>query len=388
MPPMTLEDAAEAAEAASHAGLMPPTTLNDLDRVVDIYYLEPVTGAPVESERTGGQGAYVFYGPPTRADLRGTELAGWVDRLAAKINEEYPSAEDFRIEFEGRSFRGCRDFSGLTCEVALRRLPAQVPLLSDLTFDLDSVRGLLEAPWLDRGGLVLFCGLTGQGKTTVANAAVRSRLERYAGRCVTVEDPPELPMEGFFGQGACRQLQVDYTAADPWRRGFAGAMRRAYRKLPATRPAMLLVGEVRDNETAAELVKAALNGMLVFSTIHAHDAIAAVTRLVTMAEQTLGESASLLVGQALRMVVHNKLVLSAKADGWKRGEFFSQILFSDADNHPVANLIRTQRYPQLIQVQNFQMSHVRNAHRGGLSAGELMAEIGSKSAAMSSYAPK
>lgn len=370
------------------ASIPPPRTLEDLDRIVDIYYLEPVTGAPVESSRTGGQGAYVFYGPPQRADLRDTELAAWVDRLAERIRDQYPHADEFRVEFEGRTFRGCRDHSGLTTEVALRRLPADVPLLSMLNFDHSTIRQLLEAPWLDRGGLVVFCGLTGQGKSTLAGATVRSRLERYAGRCVTVEDPPELPLEGFFGQGACRQLQVDYTSPDPWRRGFAGAMRRAYRKLPATRPAILYVGEVRDNETAVELVKAALNGMLVVTTIHAHDPIAAITRLVTMAEQTLGESASLLVGQALRLVLHHKLVLSAKADGWKRGEFFGQLLYSDADNHPVANLIRTQRYAQLMQVQNFQMSHVRNAGRAGMTAGELMAEIGSKSSAMTSFAPK
>lgn len=370
------------------APIAAPRTLDDLDRIVDLYYLEPVTGAPVETARTGGQGAYVYYGPPQRADLRGTELADWVDRLQAKITEQFPAEEDFRIEFEGRTFRGCRDHSGLTTEVALRRLPKDVPLMSDLNFDHAASRLLLEAPWLNQGGLVMFCGLTGQGKTTLAGATVRTRLERYGGRCVTVEDPAELPLEGFFGEGACRQLQVNYTAADPWRRGFAGAMRRAYRKLPATRPAMLYVGEVRDNETAVELVKAALNGMLVITTIHAHDPIAAVTRLVTMAEQTLGDSASLLVGQALRLVMHHKLVLSSKSDGWKRGEFFGQLLYSDADNHPVANLIRTQRYAQLMQVQNFQMSHVRNAHRAGMSAGELMLEIGSKSPAMSTYAPK
>lgn len=377
------------AEATELAGPpSPPRTLDDIDKIVDLYYLEPVTGAPVEATRTGGQGAYVYYGPPQRADLRDTELADWATRLSEQVTAQFPSEEDFRIEFEGRTFRGCRDHSGLTTEVALRRLPRDVPLLSDLTFDHGGSRLLLEAPWLNQGGLVLFCGLTGQGKTTLAGATVRTRLERYAGRCVTVEDPAELPLEGFFGEGACRQLQVDYLAADPWRRGFAGAMRRAYRKLPATRPAILYVGEVRDHETAVELVKAALNGMLVVSTIHAHDPIAAVTRLVTMAEQTLGESASMLVGQALRLVMHHKLVLSAKSNGWKRGEFFGQVLYSDADNHPVANLIRTQRYAQLIQVQNFQMSHVRNAHRLGMSAGELMAEIGSKSAAMSNYAPK
>ena len=68
------------------APIAAPRTLDDLDRIVDLYYLEPVTGAPVETARTGGQGAYVYYGPPQRADLRGTELADGVDDRADVVD--------------------------------------------------------------------------------------------------------------------------------------------------------------------------------------------------------------------------------------------------------------------------------------------------------------
>lgn len=374
---MTLNHSTTEQHSSDLQGKHPTLAMGELDKIVDLYYLESITSQTVTRKR-GGQGSYCFIGTPYRIDLRGTEIAEWVDRLAAQIEREYPTEEDFRVEFEGRSFRGCRDYSSGSSEVALRRMPSNVPALQELDFENKCVRKLLEGTWLNNGGLVVICGLTGQGKTVVAGSTVRTRLEAWGGRAVTTEDPPELPLEGLWGQGACRQIQVTYGETDSKKNGFAGALRRAYRKLPATRPAIMFVGEVRDEETAAELIKAALNGMLVICTVHAMDQTAALRRISSLAEPVLGESTNGLLAQALRLVVHNKLVLNPNKDGWKRGQFSCSIMVSDHESHPVASTIREGRWQQLGTLLTFQATHLRQAELADLSASDLLTKIGSK----------
>jgi Tfp pilus assembly pilus retraction ATPase PilT len=329
---------------------LPPTTTADIDRIVDIYaYLDVPSGS---RSRAGGAGAYCFYGKPSLASLGGTQLEEWIDRLLAKVHDEVPRGqEDFRIEIDGFAYRGLIDEGDQGTEISLRRLPQAPPTLKDLGLRQGAIRTLLEAEWLNQGGLLLFAGLTGQGKTTVASACVRSRLEAYAGRCVTVEDVIEVPLEGIWGDGACRQLKVDYATTDPRRYGFQGAIRRAYRCMPATRPAILYVGEVRDTETATEVVKAAANGMLVLSTIHAGDPIQAVSRLLPMAAEALGpEASAMMVSQALRMVMHISLDLDPAKAGWGRGAFSGSCAVSTGGTSALGSLIRQQKFQMIAQV--------------------------------------
>ena len=356
----------------------PPSTMGDLDRITDIVALEPVRGGPVDADRTGGQGAYCYYGPPERGDLSGTPLADWVDGMLRDIAVQYPNEEDFRIVYDGRGFRGCRDRSGLTTEIALRRLPTDVPSLSDLVFDQPITPGLLEGTWLNKGGLVILCGLYGSGKSTIGAATIKSRLQRFGGRCITVENPPEFPLEGKLGAGACRQLEVDYSVEDPWRRGFAGGLRRAHRKLPATRPGIIMVGEVRDTETAAESVKAALNGITVLTSMHASDPINAIIRLCALAQHELGDMANVLVGQAFRMCVHHHMTLSANVEGWKRGQYTATCLVSDSAQHPTANAIRTGRFVELNQIIAYQQSVMKVALQRQMTPAQYLDQVGAR----------
>lgn len=346
---------------------LPPTSLGDIDRIIDLYYYEQAeSGMPC-----GGEGAYCYYGPADAAPLAGTPLVGWVNRLSDAVRATHPDGEDFRVDFDGTSWRGVRDARGGSRHVHLRRLAPYTPRLSDLNMDA-AVRELLLGPWLNEGGLVLFCGLTGQGKTVLASACVRSRLERYAGRCVTVEDVIELPLEGLWGRGSCRQLSVDYWTHEARHRGFAGAIRRAYRSFPATRPAILYIGEVRDTETAAEVVKAAANGMLVISTIHAFDPIGALMRLMMLAEAVMGDSACVSLSQGIRMVAHNSLALRGDVAGWGRGAFTGTVLVSDGAASPLANLIRKKQFAQMAQIHSFQQTRLALARLRRSDASALL----------------
>lgn len=138
--------------------------------------------------------------------------------------------------------------------------------LTDLGMDEDTrarfVR-LVERP----NGIVLVTGPTGSGKTTTLYAALQ-RINSPDVKIVTVEDPVEYQLEGLT------QIPVNPKAG----RTFAGALRSILRHDPD----VIMVGEMRDRETAEIAIQAALTGHLVFSTLHTNDAPGGITRLLDM----------------------------------------------------------------------------------------------------------
>ncbi len=113
-------------------------------------------------------------------------------------------------------------------------------------------------------GIVLVTGPTGSGKTTTLYSALKS-LSSPEVNIVTIEDPIEMIVEEFNQVGVQPQVGVD----------FAGSIRTILRQDPD----IIMVGEIRDRETADNAVQAALTGHLVFSTLHTNDAPSTVTRL-------------------------------------------------------------------------------------------------------------
>lgn len=136
-------------------------------------------------------------------------------------------------------------------------------------------------------GLCLVTGPTGSGKTTTLYTAL-GELNQPDTNVVTVEDPVEYEMTGTT------QVQVDTKAE----RTFASALRSILRQDPD----VVMVGEIRDAETASIAVQAALTGHMVLSTVHTNDALSTVHRLVDMG------IAPYLLGPALRCVVGQRLV--------------------------------------------------------------------------------
>lgn len=346
-----------------------------IERVVDVYFNEPGSCSG-KTEREGTEGAYVFMGGPNRVDVRGTGLQDWLAPMCQAIPEITDQGDEFTYRApDGSRWRVCRDRNDWGSEVAMRRLASEVPRLEDLALEPLLVRGLLLGAWLEQGGLVVISGPAGSGKTTVAAAMVRSRLEKFGGRGVTVEHPPELPLDGRWGQGgACRQLAVTYQPPHNEYTGFVGGIRKALRKLPSTPPAVLLVGEVRDAETAAEVLKLALNGVLVVTTVHGLDPAASLARLHSLAADSLPGAASALA-EGLRLVTHQRLSLSQDTQGWTRGRYNVRVLVSDGPLSTVAAHVREGRYEALSGVMGTQRTKLDLAQRAGLGAGELMSNL-------------
>jgi len=141
---------------------------------------------------------------------------------------------------------------------------ATVPTLDGMGFhpeELERIERLLQA----REGLILVTGPTGSGKTTTLYAALRRVKERGV-NIVTVEDPIEYRLPGIV------QVQVNEKAGLT----FATALRSIMRQDPD----VVLIGEIRDRETAEIAIQASLTGHLVLSTLHTNDAPSAVTRLI------------------------------------------------------------------------------------------------------------
>jgi general secretion pathway protein E len=151
----------------------------------------------------------------------------------------------------------------------------------------DGIRVAFEKVVGGTGGLVLVTGPTGSGKTTTLYAAL-ARRNTDAVKIVTVEDPVEYRIEGVT------QVPVQQKAG----LGFAGALRAILRHDPD----IIMVGELRDAETAALAIQAALTGHLVLSTLHTTDAPGAITRLLDMGVEPFRIAATVQGIMAQRLV--------------------------------------------------------------------------------------
>ncbi|HLA83986.1 MAG TPA: ATPase, T2SS/T4P/T4SS family [Thermoguttaceae bacterium] len=173
-------------------------------------------------------------------------------------------------------------------KVVLRVLDrSSIPLqLTDLGFDARQSKDLCESIEMPHG-LMLVTGPTGSGKSTTLYACL-SRLNKPDVNICTVEDPVEYKFSGI------NQIQVKTQVGLT----FATALRSFLRQDPD----VIMVGEVRDQETAGICLRAALTGHFVLSTLHTNDALAAVNRLQDM------DIDAFLLASTLRVLVAQRLI--------------------------------------------------------------------------------
>ena len=201
-----------------------------------------------------------------------------------------PQDGKFSVEAEGRHI----DIRAATTDtvhgekMVLRLLDKSVALL-DLTelgflaHDLQRFNRLISAPY----GMILLSGPTGSGKTTTLYSAI-GQLNRYEKNIMTIEDPVEYHFNDIS------QIQVHEQAGMTFASGLRALMRLD--------PDVILVGEIRDGETAGIAIQAALTGHLVLSSIHANDAVGVIYRLTDLGVEPFLIGSSLLGVVAQRMV--------------------------------------------------------------------------------------
>ncbi len=149
--------------------------------------------------------------------------------------------------------------------------------------ELAKFRGFLQRPH----GIILVTGPTGSGKTTTLYSALNEANDPQV-KIITTEDPVEYDLAGIIQVQINEEIGVTYS--------------RCLRSILRQDPDMILVGEIRDKETAAIAIEAALTGHIVFSTVHTNDAPLAVTRMIDVGVEPF------LLAATLEAIVAQRLV--------------------------------------------------------------------------------
>jgi type II secretory ATPase GspE/PulE/Tfp pilus assembly ATPase PilB-like protein len=172
-------------------------------------------------------------------------------------------------------------------------------------------RKAIDAPH----GMILVTGPTGSGKTTTLYSVLQE-LNNPQYNIVTVEDPIEYELNGINQVSVRNDIGLD----------FASALRSILRQDPD----IVMVGEIRDNETADIAVKAALTGHQVLSTLHTNDAAGAITRLDDMGIEPFLISSSILMTCAQRLV--RKVCTNCREEFQPEPEIFARLGIEQAEN--------------------------------------------------------
>jgi len=168
----------------------------------------------------------------------------------------------------------------------LKEAVVQHYTLESLGFDHDQLalfRDAIRRPW----GMILMTGPTGSGKSTTLHTALKA-IKSPRKNIVTVEDPVE------YRQPGIQQVQVKSEIAFDFARSLRAILRQD--------PDVIMIGEIRDNETAQIAVRAALTGHLVFSTLHANDAVSTIVRLLNIGIEPFLVASALTLTAAQRLI--------------------------------------------------------------------------------------
>jgi twitching motility protein PilT len=228
--------------------------------------------------------------------LTGDEIeAAVLPALAPHASEEYRRSQiadsSYRVEGLGR-FRINLHRERGRAAATVRALPSKVPNLDELHLPA----GVAALAKLQRG-LVIIGGATGSGKTTTLAALVNEINQKDARHIVTIEDPIEY--EHTHNLSVIEQVEIGIDAPD-----FPTALRAALRQAPD----VIVVGEMRDPETARIALSAAETGHLVFTTLHTTDAASTVSRIADSFPQERQHSVRAEMAMALAAMLTQTLI--------------------------------------------------------------------------------
>src|SRR3989344_2171267 len=222
-----------------------------------------------------------------------SEVVTRIKVLSALRTDEHQAAQDgrFRLPVSGTGYVDVRvsiapTYYGENVVMRLLADAAEELTLDKLSFskkDLGKIQRAMTKPY----GMILACGPTGSGKTTTLYAILRE-LNKPEVSIITVEDPIEYSITGID------QIQVNQRTNLTFAKGLRSILRQD--------PNIIMVGEIRDEETAGIAVNAALTGHLLLSTLHTNDSATAFPRLIDMKVE------SFLIASTINIVIGQRLV--------------------------------------------------------------------------------
>lgn len=290
----------------------------------------------------------LFFSETGEAFLRGLEdgdgpIAGIpesvvddLDYLHRSVCDKGREKAEFFVDYDEMRFRVSRieDTNGIW--YTLRRAKWPIPRLGNLGGmppRLIEYLGHLGKP--GKHGLILIAGATSNGKTTTAFSLLQEYLLWYGDVGVTIEDPIEMPLSGPTGRfGHC--FQVEVKDGD-----FATEMKKTMRRAPR----YILLGEVRSPVEASQALRAAINGHLVITTIHAGNVIEAINAMLKFVSGVEPmDLARTILADGLIGVLHQQLIRS-KVKG--RGRMLKMEFLFPGEEKGIRSLIRTGKTEQL-----------------------------------------
>lgn len=207
-------------------------------------------------------------------------------------NKEHElSREEFSLSYEKRRFRVSKIDHISGSVYVLRKIKEKIIPYKDLGIYVGYLKILLHNQLT---GLILISGTTGAGKTTTLTSVLNERQNAYGGVTVTIEDPIEYILDQ--NKGAVFQTEVTNTE------GFA----ENSRKMMRWNPNQIFLGEIRDGDSALESLRAAVNGSLVFSTIHSDNPVNALYRFISLISSDKEDMAKHLLSVGLTAILHQE----------------------------------------------------------------------------------
>jgi pilus retraction protein PilT len=236
---------------------------------------------------------------------------------------------DFSLSMaDGRRFRVNAYFQRGHMAAALRAIPSQIPE-ADLLRIPESILGLADKSH----GLVLVVGPTGSGKSTTLACMIDRINKSRRCRIITIEDPIEFAHRGLLATIDQREVFADTNS-------FSAALKFILRQDPD----VILVGEMRDQETISAALTAAETGHLVFATLHTNDAVQTIDRIIDVFPSQHQEQVRSQLASSLVAVVSQRLLLRKDSKG--RIPAFEIMLGTTA----IRNLIRDNKMHQALGV--------------------------------------
>lgn len=299
----------------------------------------------------------VFPGPRLVTD----DIIDHIESMLRLCQEQ--SRHDFMITYNMTRYRVRFGQHAMDGEwYRIRRMPERAPTLNALISPLPrSLVKLLMSPALSTGGLILIVGSPGSGKTTTASATVVSRLTHFGGFAYTIEDPPEMPLNGWYvsnpndpaaPQGFCTQNTIpdEIDNSDPW----AESIQEALRSQPVGGRSILYIGEIRTSACARAMLRAANNGFLVISTTFGQNVVTGLDALIRLASAgSNSDTESLLSDMAgcLKIAIHQRI---------EKQNIISESLIVESSTSPAAINIRQNKLDRLSSEITAQRAKVLN----------------------------
>ena len=272
-----------------------------------------------------------------------------------------PGCVDSAIDLHGRRYRVSQMVTKGKLRWVLRLLPNVIPAPESIKVPPAALKAFLEA----KNGLFLICGPTGSGKSTTIASMVLHRARRRREHIISFEDPIEFVYaEDLPTLVSQREMGTDEL-------DFGNALRAALRQSPD----VIIIGEIRDGETAEIALQAAETGHVVVATLHTSSAAQTVQRFLKLIPSERLESAQASLADSLRLIMCQRLMLDDKKS--KRFPIHEVLLQYDG----VINIIRRGDFKKLDQeletgftrgMFNFERSLQMRQDEGFVSAAKVI----------------